>query len=38
MTLSLVTVGTGTVVPSGTRSSPAHWVERDALRLLLGSG
>jgi ribonuclease BN (tRNA processing enzyme) len=38
MTLSLVTVGTGTVVPSGTRGSPAHWVERGALRLLLDCG
>jgi len=35
MTLSLVTVGTGTVAPSATRGSPAHWVERDGLRLLL---
>jgi ribonuclease BN (tRNA processing enzyme) len=38
MTLSLVTVGTGTVAPSATRSSPAHWVERDGLRLLLDCG
>ena len=38
MTLSLVTVGTGTVAPSATRGSPAHWVERDGLRLLLDCG
>src|SRR5438552_11633053 len=25
--IRLVTVGTGTVSPSATRSSPAHWVE-----------
>jgi ribonuclease BN (tRNA processing enzyme) len=38
MTLSLVTVGTGTVAPSATRGSPAHWVERGNLRLLLDCG
>jgi len=38
MTLSLVTVGTGTVAPSATRSGPAHWVERDGLRLLMDCG
>ena len=38
MTLTLVTVGTGTVVPSATRGSPAHWVERGNLRLLLDCG
>jgi ribonuclease BN (tRNA processing enzyme) len=38
MTLSLVTVGTGTVAPSATRGSPAHWVERDGLRILLDCG
>lgn len=38
MTLSLVTVGTGTVVPSATRASPAHWVETDGLRLLMDCG
>jgi len=38
MTLSLVTVGTGTVAPSATRGSPAHWVERDGLRLLMDCG
>jgi len=38
MTLNLVTVGTGTVAPSASRGSPAHWVERDGLRLLLDCG
>lgn len=38
MSLSLVTVGTGTVAPSATRSSPAHWVEADGVRLLLDCG
>jgi len=38
MTLSLVTVGTGTVAPSAMRGSPAHWVEREGLRLLLDCG
>ena len=38
MTLSLVTVGTGTVAPSATRGSPAHWVEREGLRLLMDCG
>ena len=38
MTLSLVTVGTGTVAPSATRGSPAHWVERDGLSLLMDCG
>jgi ribonuclease BN (tRNA processing enzyme) len=38
MTFSLVTVGTGTVAPSATRSSPAYWVERDSLRILLDCG
>jgi len=38
MTLDLVTVGTGTVAPSATRGSPAHWVERDGLRLLMDCG
>jgi ribonuclease BN (tRNA processing enzyme) len=41
--LTLVTVGTGTVVPSGTRGSAAHWVEATseggpAVRLLLDCG
>ena len=34
----LVTVGTGTVVPSGERSSPAYWVECGAVRLLMDCG
>ena len=38
MSLSLVTVGTGTVAPSATRSSPAHWVERGDVRLLMDCG
>lgn len=38
MSLSLVTVGTGTVAPSATRSSPAHWVEAGGVRLLLDCG
>lgn len=40
--MSLVTVGTGTVSPSGTRCSAAHWVGQDGqdgqLRLLLDCG
>lgn len=38
MTLTLVTVGTGTVAPSATRASPAHWVERSGVRLLMDCG
>jgi ribonuclease BN (tRNA processing enzyme) len=38
MTLSLVTVGTGTVAPSATRAGPAHWVERGDVRLLMDCG
>lgn len=38
MSISLVTVGTGTVTPSRSRSSPAHWVERGELRLLMDCG
>ncbi len=38
MTLTLVTVGTGTVAPSATRSGPAHWVERGDVRLLMDCG
>lgn len=38
MRTTLVTVGTGTVVPSATRSSPAHWLERGELRLLMDCG
>ena len=38
MTLTLVTVGTGTVAPSATRAGPAHWVERGDVRLLMDCG
>lgn len=38
MSFSLTTVGTGTVAPSATRSSPAHWVETGDVRLLLDCG
>ena len=38
MTLTLVTVGTGTVAPSAARSGPAHWVERGDVRLLMDCG
>lgn len=38
MTLSLVTVGTGTVAPSAARTGPAHWVERGDVRLLMDCG
>lgn len=38
MSMTLVTVGTGTVAPSATRSSPAHWVATGATRLLLDCG
>ena len=38
MTLALVTVGTGTVAPHPARSSPAHWLERGDLRVLMDCG
>jgi ribonuclease BN (tRNA processing enzyme) len=38
MTLTLVTLGTGTVAPSPTRTGPAHWVERGEVRLLMDCG
>ncbi len=38
MTLTLVTVGTGTVAPSASRTGPAHWVERGDVRLLMDCG
>lgn len=38
MSLSLVTVGTGTAAPSKARSSPAHWVETGDVRLLMDCG
>lgn len=38
MTLTLVTVGTGTVAPSPARTGPAYWVERGDVRLLMDCG
>ncbi len=38
MTFTLVTVGTGTVAPSASRTGPAHWVERGDVRLLMDCG
>ncbi len=38
MTLTLVTVGTGTVAPAAARTGPAHWVERGDVRLLMDCG
>ena len=38
MTLTLTTVGTGTVAPSAARTGPAHWVERGDVRLLMDCG
>ena len=38
MTLTLVTVGTGTVAPSASRTGPAHWVERGDVRVLMDCG
>jgi len=38
VTLQLVTVGTGTVAPSATRTAACHWVERGNLRVLLDCG
>jgi ribonuclease BN (tRNA processing enzyme) len=36
--LDLVTVGTGTVAPSATRTSACHWVSRGNLKVLLDCG
>src|SRR2546429_7043136 len=36
--LDLVTVGTGTVAPSATRTSACHWVSRGNLKILLDCG
>ncbi len=36
--MKLVTVGTGTVSPSATRSSAAHWIEVGTCRLLMDCG
>ncbi|MBI1723493.1 MAG: ribonuclease Z [Gemmatimonadetes bacterium] len=38
MSLTLVTVGTGTVAPHPKRSSPANWVERGEVRVLMDCG
>jgi len=38
MTTTLTTLGTGTVVPSGTRGGPSHWVESGDVRLLMDCG
>ncbi len=38
MPTTLVTVGTGTVVPSGERGSPSHWVECGPVKLLMDCG
>src|SRR5207253_2549183 len=36
--MELVTVGTGTVAPSATRTSACHWVSRGRLKILLDCG
>ena len=36
--MDLVTVGTGTVAPSATRTSACHWVARGSLKILLDCG
>jgi ribonuclease BN (tRNA processing enzyme) len=36
--MELITVGTGTVAPSATRTSPCHWVSRGRLKILLDCG
>ena len=36
--MELVTVGTGTVAPSATRTSACHWVSRGDLKILLDCG
>ena len=36
--MDLVTVGTGTVAPSATRTSACHWVGRGNLKILLDCG
>src|SRR2546428_3001391 len=36
--MELVTVGTGTVAPSATRTSACHWVSRGNLKILLDCG
>src|SRR2546430_6896448 len=36
--MELVTVGTGTVAPSATRTAACHWVSRGGLKILLDCG
>src|SRR5881398_10851 len=36
--MELVTVGTGTVAPSASRTSACHWVSRGRLKILLDCG
>src|SRR2546427_876685 len=36
--MELVTVGTGTVAPSASRTSACHWVSRGSLKILLDCG
>src|SRR3989442_418959 len=36
--MELVTVGTGTVAPSASRTSACHWVSRGSLKILLDFG
>src|SRR5881409_1791757 len=36
--MELVTVGTGTVAPSASRTSACHWVARGSLKILLDCG
>lgn len=38
MTFAVTVIGSGTVAPSAARVAPAHWVEADAVRLLLDCG
>lgn len=38
MSITLVTAGTGTVAPSASRTSAAHWVEAGSVRLLMDCG
>ena len=38
LTTTLLTVGTGTVVPSGERGSPSYWFEHGGVRLLMDCG
>jgi ribonuclease BN (tRNA processing enzyme) len=38
MPTTLVTIGTGTVVPSGERGSPSHWLESGPVKMLMDCG